>query len=305
MSSSPTGAASPLRRALVFGSTGIGWGIAKALALAGAEVTVAGRRRGNEEVSGLLGILADASERSPVVRAIGARHRFVECDGTSLASVRALASEAKGVDWLVMSPGVSSIDGFTATGDGLDRKLQLHYFSRIHLARLLAPDMAKASADPRILTVLSGGVHGNLTNFRDEEDGEGAFELRNKGGFTLKRAADAAGFYTDAGFESLAREHPTIAVVHAAPGVVASNWGNDFPIPLSLMMRFLKAIPGLTTSVDACGEVMSGAMRAAQPGFSIVNAKGDTLPHDSIKHTDADRAYIWKRTIGILNACSA
>jgi len=307
MASRGASAEPSLRRALVFGGTGIGWGVAKALAGAGAEVTVAGRKRGEGQVSSMLSDLQAASRASAVAGASRARHRFLECDGTSLASVRSLAAETKGkVDWLAMTPGVGgSLDGYSPTGDGLDRKLQLHYFSRMHLARLLAPEMAAKSADPRVLTVLSGGVHGKFTKFRDEEDGEGAFELRNPGGFSVQRAADAAGYYTDAGFESLARENPKLAVVHASPGFVSSNWGNDFPLPLALFVRFCKALPFLATSVEACGEVMVGAMLRAGPGFSTVDQHGKTLPRESIKHTEADRDYIWKRTTGILDVISA
>ncbi len=35
--------------------------------------------------------------------------------------------------------------------------------------------------------------------------------------YSLKNAADAAGFYNDIGLDCLAREHPTVAFVHAAP----------------------------------------------------------------------------------------
>jgi hypothetical protein len=35
------------------------------------------------------------------------------------------------------------------------------------------------------------------------------------------------GFYNDIALDSLARENPNIAFVHAAPGLVASNWGTE------------------------------------------------------------------------------
>jgi hypothetical protein len=49
--------------------------------------------------------------------------------------------------------------------------------------------------------------------------------------YSLKQAADAAGFYTDCALASLALANPEVRWVHAAPGFVASNWGGDFVAP--------------------------------------------------------------------------
>ncbi len=42
-----------------------------------------------------------------------------------------------------------------------------------------------------------------------------------------------SGFYNDIAFDSFSRENPNIAFVHAAPGLVASNWGTE----LNFFMR--------------------------------------------------------------------
>jgi hypothetical protein len=50
-----------------------------------------------------------------------------------------------------------------------------------------------------------------------------------KDNFSVKNAADAAGFYTDLYLDHLARDvaNDGIGFVHAAPGMVATNWGSD------------------------------------------------------------------------------
>lgn len=45
--------------------------------------------------------------------------------------------------------------------------------------------------------------------------------------------AFASGFYNDIALDSFSRENPNIAFVHAAPGLVASNWGTE----LNFFMR--------------------------------------------------------------------
>ena len=35
------------------------------------------------------------------------------------------------LDYLVLTQGIASLDGFTPTSEGIDRKLALHYYSRI------------------------------------------------------------------------------------------------------------------------------------------------------------------------------
>ena len=70
---------------------------------------------------------------------------------------------------LVMSQGMATIQGYTPTSDGLDQKLSLHYYSRVVLAKALAPLLAK-SADPRVLTVLSAGVHGPFKSYETDDN---------------------------------------------------------------------------------------------------------------------------------------
>lgn len=70
------------------------------------------------------------------------QHRFLKVDGFSLISVKNLADTVKkdglGLDWLVLTLGMATIQGFTPTQDGFDQKLQLHVYSRFLLGEQIS-----------------------------------------------------------------------------------------------------------------------------------------------------------------------
>ena len=103
------------RRALVVGGTsGIGKGIAMALAKRQYEVIVAGRSEANGQA--VIQQLEGGSSK----------HQFVSIDAFDLASVKKVAGSVAGnIDVLVMTQGMATLQGYTPTKDGLDEKLQL------------------------------------------------------------------------------------------------------------------------------------------------------------------------------------
>jgi NAD(P)-dependent dehydrogenase (short-subunit alcohol dehydrogenase family) len=265
---------------VVGGTSGIGHGIALALANRGdVEVTIAGRSetRGNDIVE------RELSRVSPQHN-----HAFAAVDAFDLKSVKELAAKHQGrTELLVMTQGMATLQGYTPTGSGLDQKLQLHYFSRIYLAQLLAPHMPKGS---RIITVLSAGVHGKYRHFQDD------FELERN--YSIKNAADAAGWYTDAGFEALAEKHPHLVVAHAAPGFVNTNWGTEMPTVVRGIIRPLQSLFG--KSQEECGETLTTAwMNLETPGYYLIDPKGELISN-GIKHTPEERDIIWNKTMLLL-----
>mmetsp|Transcript_972 Transcript_972/g.1218 ORF Transcript_972/g.1218 Transcript_972/m.1218 type:complete len:134 (+) Transcript_972:2463-2864(+) len=126
---------SSLRALVVGGTSGIGHGIALALAKLGHNVMIAGRSAARGEQ-----IVSELEEQSAA-----ATHSFHPVNAFDLHSVRQLAQHASkddsSIDLLVMTQGMATIQGYTPTINQLDQKLQLHYFSRIYLAQLLAPTM--------------------------------------------------------------------------------------------------------------------------------------------------------------------
>jgi NAD(P)-dependent dehydrogenase (short-subunit alcohol dehydrogenase family) len=193
------------KRAVVVGGTsGIGQGIAIRLARANMTVTIVGR---------------DAARGAQVLQQMqdagGSGHEFVPCDCFSIASVRkcsqAIMSKSDSLNVLVLTQGMATIQGFTPTPEGLDQKLTLHYFSRMAFIQSLLPALRKGG-DARVLSVLSAGIHGAFEGYNTD------FTLERT--YSIKNAADAAGFYNDLAMDSLSRENPTISFQHAAPGFV-------------------------------------------------------------------------------------
>ena len=114
-----------------------------------------------------------------------------------------------------------------------------------------------------MLSVLSGGVHGAYAHWKQDP------ELKTH--YSLKNAADAAGFYNDIGADSLAREHPTLSFMHAAPGFVNTNWGTELPWIARCAVRCLQP---LGISPATCAEYMVASLLdpARGTGFHVVRA---------------------------------
>jgi NAD(P)-dependent dehydrogenase (short-subunit alcohol dehydrogenase family) len=273
------------KRALVVGGTsGIGQGIALALAQRDYQVIVCGRsaERGTSIVTSL------QPPSTP-----GVEHIFLPIDAFDLSSVKTVAEESikdgKQVDVLVMTHSMATLQGYTPTKDGIDQKMQLHYFSRIYLASLLAPHMPPNSS--QILSVLSAGVHSKYKHADDD------FELKKH--YSVKNAADAAGYYNDAGFETLSELHPNITFCHAAPGFVNTNWGTEMPWLVRTMLRPVQAAFG--KSLEKCGEILtSGLLDIKSPGYYLMDENGKLLSSDKVKHTRQERDVIWEKTLKLL-----
>ena len=125
---------------------------------------------------------------------------------------------------------MATLQGFTPSKEeGLDQKLTLHVWSRATFATRLLQSL-KISKDPRIITVLSAGVHSSYKHYETD------FEL-SRGNYSIKNAADAAGFYNDVLVDKLAEENEEVTVMHACPGFVATNWGTEMPSVLRWMIR--------------------------------------------------------------------
>ena len=262
-------------KALVVGGTsGIGKGIAIALAKQGdVDINVAGRsaERGEEVVQQL-------RQLSPKCD-----HKFTAVNGFDLSSFAVLKNEKPNI--LVMTQGMATVQGYTPTKDGLDQKLQLHYFSRIHLARFL--DLPN---NVRVLSVLSAGVHSRYSKFETD------FDL-SQGSYTLSNAANAAGLYNDAGFETLASLNPTWTVAHAAPGFVNTSWGTEMPWYLRGLVRMMQP---LGRDLETCGEILTKALlEIKEPGFHRMDQNGKPVTDKNL-YSNEERESIWRKTLDLL-----
>lgn len=121
----------PYRPVAIFvgGTSGIGAAMAQAFAQhrnGDAHIILVGRNRAAAEE-----IIASFPKPAG---AQAAAHEFVECDVTLMRNIRKTTAELSQrlpkLNFLVLSPGILTMQGRTETDEGIDRKLALHYYAR-------------------------------------------------------------------------------------------------------------------------------------------------------------------------------
>jgi NAD(P)-dependent dehydrogenase (short-subunit alcohol dehydrogenase family) len=276
------------RLAVVVGGTaGIGKGIAMRLAQANFTVTIVGRNaeRGQEVVESL-------------TQKGGSGHKFISCDAQHIRNLRAFAKtfseEHESLDVLVETQGIATTQGRTETEEELDQKMAIHYYGRMALIEAFLP-LLRAAPSARVLSVLSAGVHSPYSHYETDP------ELKEN--YSLKNAADAAGFYNDIGLDSFARQsgNENITFIHAAPGFVNTNWGTELPF---LLRGLVRVVQPLGTSIEDCAEFMCLPLLSPdedQPHTGevvLIGSKGETVSKTSL-HDEA-RDAVWKHTQDVL-----
>lgn len=336
-------------KAVVIGATsGIGQGCAHRLAEQGYTVLAIGRP-GIGRAEQIIEELTAKSKSSAAALAIAAggaataaqipAHEFYATDAFSLQQVHETAQEILSkhptIDVLVITQGMATTQGFTPTKEGNDEKMTLHYFSRIAIANALLPALLSSSAEnkhnsgsgsdsdsdsdsnnarmkkgPVVMSILSGGVHGPYENYQKD------FSLEKN--YSVKNAADAAGYYNDLGLDQMAckKGNEGINFVHASPGFVNTNWGSEFGTVLRCMVRMMQP---LGKSPGDCAEYMLGpTVFASQAGHDLperlhfVNGNGNGNKGLFVMgekgqsksltrmHTNEAKAFVWGKTVEVL-----
>jgi len=155
-----------------------------------------------------------------------------------------------------------------------------------------------------VLTVLSGGEHTPYKNYKMDP------ELKLN--YNVKNAADFAGFYTDLGFDYMARQpaNKHINFVHASPGFVNTNWGTEMPWYVRKVVRLLQP---LGRKASDCAEFMTcptvlasdaGEALPTRPdergeGIYIIGENGEPKKLTSLHSADA-REFVWTATTDVL-----
>ncbi|KAL7486107.1 hypothetical protein ACHAW6_011704 [Cyclotella cf. meneghiniana] len=258
-----------IKTAVVVGATnGIGKAISCRLASDGFKVIAVGRDKDGNRGPEVIDFLTKCSQSNEL------RHEFRACDAFELKQVKECAEgivrdyggnnnveEKDGIAALVMTQGMATVQSFTPTVEGNDQKLTLHFWSRAAFATSLLPVLrdnvnpdnltasdASMPGGPVVMSVLSGGVHSPYSKYESDP------ELRKH--YSIKNAADFAGFYTDLFFDKLAQmpSNQGINFIHAAPGFVASNWGTEMPVFLRGSIRLIQKMAG--KSPEKCANFM-------------------------------------------------
>ncbi|KAF7298696.1 hypothetical protein MIND_00817000 [Mycena indigotica] len=253
----------------VGGTSGIGQGMAEAFARhtkGNASIILVGRNKAAAEA-----IIATF----PKPTAPDVKHEFVECDITLMKNARRVAGELQAriprINFLVLSPGVLTLDGRNETEEGIDRKLAVHYYGRWRFIRELLPSVEAAHAageDAKVMTVLAAG-HGGAIDLDD---------LGLKKTFSLPNAARAAPTYNDIMVNDLAARYPGISFIHSYPGGVNTGLLKSSNSAALRYSRFLTPIlsPFLYT-VESAGEYQLHSLLKAGPGASRSNQRGEDI----------------------------
>ena len=279
------------------GTSGIGRGAALRLAQAGYSVTLLGR-------DGAAAAAALAAMRAAGPPGASATHAGVACDAFRLAAVREAAAAVSAslggapLDVLFLSQGMATVQGFTPTADGLDQKLALHVYSRVLLARELLPALRRAPT-PAVVSVLSAGVHSPYAHWKDDPDVRAHYSLSN--------AADAAGLFNDVALDALSRQNGNeqVLFIHAAPGVVATNWGSEMPLYIRAPLRALQAVAPLRSPADCAEAMLAPVFDAAagggggRGGFRLIGP--DAQPAAKTAVHDEAREALWPHLNAVID----
>ncbi|KAF2752313.1 hypothetical protein M011DRAFT_516577 [Sporormia fimetaria CBS 119925] len=187
---------------------------------------------------------------------------FIKSDVSLLKNVdeacRAIKAKEDKVNLLFMTAGYFTMNGArTDTGEGLDRKLALHYYSRMRFIHNLQPllEAAGKNQDPkmnlsRVVSVLDSGMgRSGVPNFAD---------LALKQNFGLKACAVHGCTMNSYAFEHLAAQMPYTSFIHASPGMVATNVGRDMgPIAnavFGVVNKLTRPLIPMNKSIEESGE---------------------------------------------------
>ncbi|KAJ7662554.1 hypothetical protein DFH06DRAFT_355244 [Mycena polygramma] len=248
----------------------------------------------------------------------GWAHEFVECDASSMTSVRAVSAaliqRLPRINFLVLTasgPKANSLIECGETPEGLDTHLAMRYFSRYLFTKELLPLLvhAREQGQPaHVMTILGAGM-----GFKIPSDDLGLAYARSR---TIKMlqgavisAAATKGMMRSAAYNDglvawFAAQYPDIAFTHIYPGQVATKGKLFDPgwllTPLAWVVAYMRHI----VSQDECAQYMLYALLDADRRVFFRNNTGDTLsshvfPLDHKAHFADDSPLA--RELGFLN----
>lgn len=282
------------RSAVVTGTGGLGFETARALALAGAEVILAGRdeRKGTEAVARIRAVDPDA------------KVAFEVLDLARLASVSAFATRLRGqrksLDLLVNNAGVMQPPRRQVTADGFELQLGVNYLGHFALTAQLLP-LLRRGTDPRVVTVSSVASRDGRIAFDDLQSERSYASMAAYAqsklaclmfAFELQRRSAVERW----GVTSIA-SHPGIArteLLHNAPG----KWSLVGMLRSVLWFLFQPAWQGALPSLFA-----ATAPEAEPGGYYGPDRLSETRGHPAAARVPpraanlADGARLWQRSV--------
>ncbi|KAJ0414921.1 hypothetical protein BJY00DRAFT_305243 [Aspergillus carlsbadensis] len=150
---------------------------------------------------------------------------------TFINACSAIQEKEKRVNILFLSPGTGSMNGRDETDEGLDKKLNLHYYSRMRFVSNLLPQLSKAAnANQSTSDQDTNKPHLSRVISVLEAGGEAPLQLNDlslKTHWTLRNCAKHAITMNSVAMEHLASMHPQTSFIHTFPGVVRTRLARD------------------------------------------------------------------------------
>ncbi|KAL3495813.1 hypothetical protein BJX62DRAFT_252843 [Aspergillus germanicus] len=161
---------------------------------------------------------------------------FVKSDVSLLREVdsacSAIQEKEEKVNILFLSPGTGSMNGRDETDEGLDKKLNLHYYSRMRFISNLLPQLTKAADKTQFKNNTDANKPARLSRVISvlEAGGEAALHLDDlslKTNWTLRNCGKHAITMNSVSMEHLASIHRQTSFIHTFPGIVRTGLNRD------------------------------------------------------------------------------
>lgn len=178
---------------------------------------------------------------------------FLKSDISLLRNVDKACETIQGkedsINLLFMTPGLASLKGRDETPEGLDKILNLNYYSRMRFAVNLLPQLTRAANAgrlSRVVSVLSAGSENNI--FLDD--------LALKQHYSLRSCINHGSTMNSFAAEELAAANPGTSFIHAHPGIVKTNIAQGFGtvLKVALDVFFLTVARPWTVPLQESGE---------------------------------------------------
>ncbi|KAL0065011.1 hypothetical protein AAF712_008004 [Marasmius tenuissimus] len=280
----------------VGGTSGIGQGMAEAFAdhtEGNAHIVIVGRNQAAAEA-----IIA----KFPQPSSAEAKHEFVQCDVTLMENVQKttteLLSRIPRINYLVMSPGFTTMKERDETSEGIDRKMAVHYYARWKFIDDLLPALKKAQSegqDAKVYSVLAPGYGGKIK----------VEDLGLKKSYSKSHFALAGPTYNDLMLEEFAERNPGIPFVHAYPGFVDTGYLSNSESPFlrnvsKVAMPVLRVVlrSMVWTYRESGDNMLHGLLSTAKEGRAWrLNDRGEDMGKTRYYGSPEERKALWKHTV--------
>ncbi|CAI7617524.1 unnamed protein product [Penicillium bialowiezense] len=253
---------------------------------------------------------------------------FIKGDVSRLQDVdqacKEIQSKEDKINLLVLSAGILTMKGRDETDEGLDKKLSLHYYSRMRFLYNLLPQLTNAANAPgptpgqrslsSVLSVLD--ARGNAPLVLND--------LSLKENYSLRNCANHAITMTSLSMEELAASHPSTSFIHTYPGLVKTSLvrDNGALMKMALNAMFLLLTP-MNVPLEECGErtlyagtnpifsprgsnsgddVATGSDGVQGSGSYLVGSDSATVSNQKVLEgyrADGTRVSVWKHTLDV------